>query len=107
MDHLKAKIDAGADYICTQLFFNNHDFYDFRDRCELAGIKVPIVAGIMPVTSVQRSCGGWPISALGARFPAPVCCARINRTGAGRAGGRPNASASTGRAEQCSRPAGP
>lgn len=53
MDHLKAKVDAGADYIVTQLFFDNHDFYDFRDRCELAGIRVPIVAGIMPVTSLS------------------------------------------------------
>jgi methylenetetrahydrofolate reductase (NADPH) len=51
MEHLKRKVDAGADYICTQLFFDNHDFYDFRERCELAGIKVPIVAGIMPVTT--------------------------------------------------------
>ncbi|MBM3289709.1 MAG: methylenetetrahydrofolate reductase [NAD(P)H], partial [Candidatus Hydrogenedentes bacterium] len=50
MDHLKAKIDAGADYIVTQLFFDNRDFYDFRERCELAGIRVPIIAGIMPVT---------------------------------------------------------
>ena len=41
MDYLKAKVDAGADYICTQLFFDNHDFYDFRDRCQLAGIHVP------------------------------------------------------------------
>ncbi len=51
MDYLKRKVDAGADYICTQLFFDNRDFYDFRDRCELAGIKVPIIAGIMPITS--------------------------------------------------------
>lgn len=51
MDHLKAKIDAGADYICTQLFFDNRDFHDFRERCELAGIRVPIIAGILPVTS--------------------------------------------------------
>ena len=51
LENLKAKVDAGADYICTQLFFDNHDFYDFRDRCELAGIKAPIIAGIMPVTS--------------------------------------------------------
>src|SRR5436309_1950315 len=51
MEFLKRKVDAGADYVCTQLFFDNHDFYDFRERCELAGIKVPIVAGIMPVTT--------------------------------------------------------
>ena len=52
MDHLKAKVDAGADYICTQMFFDNHIFYDFCDRCEAAGIRVPIIAGIMPVTSL-------------------------------------------------------
>jgi methylenetetrahydrofolate reductase (NADPH) len=52
MDYLKAKVEAGADYICTQLFFDNHDFHDFRERCELAGIRVPIVAGLMPVTSL-------------------------------------------------------
>jgi methylenetetrahydrofolate reductase (NADPH) len=51
IDYLKAKVDCGADYICTQLFFDNHDFYDFCDRCELVGIHVPIVAGIMPITS--------------------------------------------------------
>lgn len=71
IDHLKAKIDAGADYICTQLFFDNHDFYDFRDRCELAGIRVPILAGIMPVTSL----GGMKRMAelaAGARFPASL-----------------------------------
>ncbi len=71
MDYLKAKVDAGADYICTQLFFDNRDFYDFRERCELAGIKVPIVAGIMPVTSA----GGMKRMAqlaLGARFPAAL-----------------------------------
>jgi methylenetetrahydrofolate reductase (NADPH) len=71
MDHLKAKVDAGADYICTQLFFDNHDFYDFRERCELAGIRVPIIAGIMPITSV----GGMRRMAqlaLGARYPAKL-----------------------------------
>src|SRR5262249_48610140 len=51
MDRLKAKVDAGADFIVTQLFFDNRDFYDFRDRCDLAGIRVPILAGIMPITS--------------------------------------------------------
>lgn len=69
MDYLKAKVDEGADYICTQLFFDNRDFYDFRDRCELAGIRVPIVAGIMPITSSQGMVRMAQL-ALGARFPA-------------------------------------
>lgn len=54
MDYLKAKVDAGANYIVTQLFFDNRDFYDFRERCELAGIRVPIIAGIMPITSLSN-----------------------------------------------------
>jgi methylenetetrahydrofolate reductase (NADPH) len=69
MDHLKAKADAGADYICTQLFFDNHDFYDFRERCDLAGIKVPIVAGIMPIVS-RSGMTRMAELALGAHFPA-------------------------------------
>lgn len=52
LDYLKAKVDAGADYICTQLFYDNHVFYDFCDRCEAVGIRVPIIAGILPVTSM-------------------------------------------------------
>jgi methylenetetrahydrofolate reductase (NADPH) len=79
IENLKRKVDAGADYICTQLFFENRDFYDFRERCDLAGIKAPIVAGIMPVTSIsglQRMAD----LALGARFPAPLLRA-LNRCG--------------------------
>jgi methylenetetrahydrofolate reductase (NADPH) len=71
MDHLKAKVDAGADYICTQLFFDNNDFWDFRERCELAGIRAPIIAGIMPITSIQGM-GRMAEFALGARFPAKL-----------------------------------
>ena len=53
LEHLKAKVDAGADYVCTQLFFDNHEFFDWRERCRLAGIQVPLIAGIMPITSVS------------------------------------------------------
>lgn len=79
MEFLKAKADAGADYICTQLFFDNRDFYDFRDRCELMGIRIPIIAGIMPVTSLPGMLRMADL-ALGCRFPAPLMRA-INRTG--------------------------
>ncbi|MGE3106717.1 MAG: methylenetetrahydrofolate reductase [NAD(P)H] [Phycisphaerales bacterium] len=79
IDYLKAKVDAGADYICTQLFFDNKDFYDFRDRCGIAGIKVPILAGIMPVTSIKVMLR-MAETALGARFPANLQ-RTINRTG--------------------------
>jgi methylenetetrahydrofolate reductase (NADPH) len=71
MDYLKRKVDAGADYICTQLFFSNHDFYDFRDRCDLAGIKVPILAGIMPITT-REGMERMAELALGARIPAKL-----------------------------------
>ena len=71
MDYLKAKVGAGADYICTQLFFDNHDFYDFRDRCVLAGIEAPIIAGIMPVTSLS-SMKRMAELAGGSRFPAKL-----------------------------------
>ena len=79
MDYLKRKVDAGADYICTQLFFSNDDFYDFRERCELAGIRVPIVAGIMPITSKEGMVRMAEL-ALGARFPARLLRA-IDRCG--------------------------
>jgi methylenetetrahydrofolate reductase (NADPH) len=71
MDHLKAKVDAGADYIVTQLFFDNRDFFDFRERCELAGIRVPVIAGIMPILS-KANLGRIPELALGARYPAKL-----------------------------------
>lgn len=79
MEYLKRKVDAGADYICTQLFFCNDDFHDFRDRCELAGIHVPIIAGIMPITR-DTNITRMAEFALGARFPAKLLRA-INRCG--------------------------
>ena len=84
MDYLKRKVDAGADYICTQLFFDNDDFYDFRERCELAGIQVPIVAGIMPITS-KAGMVRMAELALGARFPARLLRA-VDRCGDDRGG---------------------
>jgi methylenetetrahydrofolate reductase (NADPH) len=71
MDYFKAKVDAGADYIVTQLFFDNRDFIDFRDRCALAGIQIPLIAGIMPITSMS---GLKRMAQLagGARFPAKL-----------------------------------
>ena len=71
MDYLKRKVDQGADYIVTQLFFDNRDFLDFRERCELAGISVPIIAGIMPVTSLAGMKRMAELAA-GARFPAKL-----------------------------------
>ncbi len=55
LDNLKRKVDAGADIIITQLFYDNNDFYRFRDRCQAAGIDVPIVPGILPVTNFKQA----------------------------------------------------
>jgi methylenetetrahydrofolate reductase (NADPH) len=49
IDFLKMKVDNGADFVITQLFFNNNDFFKFRDRALKAGIKIPIVPGIFPI----------------------------------------------------------
>lgn len=54
MRNLKIKVDAGADQLITQLFFDNDCFYRFRERCQLSGIHVPIEAGIMPVTNKKQ-----------------------------------------------------
>lgn len=71
MDHLKAKVDAGADYICSQMFFDNNILYDWRERCALAGIAQPVIAGIMPITSVGTLKRMAELSA-GTRFPAAL-----------------------------------
>ena len=71
MEYLKAKVDAGADFICTQLFFDNHYFYDFCERCALSGINVPILAGLMPVTS-QKSMKRMAELSGGTVFPAKL-----------------------------------
>jgi len=54
LDNLKRKVDAGVDFLITQLFFDNADFYRFRDRCLAAGIDLPMIAGIMPIRNVKQ-----------------------------------------------------
>lgn len=54
IQNLKRKVDAGVDHLITQLFFDNDYFYSFRERCQLAGIDVPIEAGIMPVINKKQ-----------------------------------------------------
>ncbi|GAA5504811.1 methylenetetrahydrofolate reductase [NAD(P)H] [Novipirellula caenicola] len=55
LENLKRKVDAGADVVVTQLFYDNADFYRFRDDCVAAGIDVPIVPGILPVTNFKQA----------------------------------------------------
>jgi methylenetetrahydrofolate reductase (NADPH) len=68
--HLKAKVDAGLDFVVTQLFFDNRVYFDFVARARAAGITVPIVPGIMPIrnlASVERM-----TKLCGATIPAPL-----------------------------------
>ncbi|MDA8746544.1 methylenetetrahydrofolate reductase, partial [Rubripirellula amarantea] len=68
LTNLQRKVDAGADVVVTQLFYDNADFFKFRDRCTALGITVPIVPGLLPVTNfaqIQRI-----TSLCGARLPA-------------------------------------
>ncbi|ARM30673.1 methylenetetrahydrofolate reductase [NAD(P)H] [Prosthecochloris sp. HL-130-GSB] len=69
--YLKEKVDAGADYIVTQLFFDNRDYFDFVERCALEGINIPIIPGIMPVTT-RKGLIRMSELALGARIPASL-----------------------------------
>jgi len=54
LDNLKRKCDAGGDVVVTQLFYDNADFFRFRDRCAALGISQPIVPGLMPVTNYAQ-----------------------------------------------------
>ncbi len=67
LENLKRKVEAGADVVITQLFYDNRDFFEFRERCDKIGIRVPIIPGLLPVTNgrqVQRIA-----SLCGAKLP--------------------------------------
>jgi methylenetetrahydrofolate reductase (NADPH) len=66
IEFLKQKIDAGAEYIITQLFFDNKFYFDFVSRCRQAGINVPIIPGLMPITNLHQI-----------KKMTKVCCATI------------------------------
>ena len=55
IQNLKKKVDAGCSSLVTQLFFDNERFYDFQDKCTLAGIDIPIHAGIMPILNRNQA----------------------------------------------------
>lgn len=72
--HLKRKVDAGADAVYTQLFYNNESFFRFRERSVRAGITVPLVPGIMPITEfgriqrISKMCGATIPESLASRL---------------------------------------
>jgi methylenetetrahydrofolate reductase (NADPH) len=66
---LRAKIEAGADFVITQLFFDNEDFYRFQENLAQHGITVPIIPGILPVSSAKQTKKFTEM--CGARLPAP------------------------------------
>jgi methylenetetrahydrofolate reductase (NADPH) len=70
LEHLKRKFDAGAQFAITQLFFDNVDFYRFRDRARAIGIMAPIIAGIMPILNVAQI--KRFVSVCGAKIPQPL-----------------------------------
>jgi methylenetetrahydrofolate reductase (NADPH) len=78
LENLKRKVDAGADVVLTQLFYGNDDFFRFRDRAAAAGIDVPIVPGILPVTSLAQI--ARIASLCGAHLP-PAFVADLERAG--------------------------
>ena len=54
LQNLKRKVDAGADIIITQLFYDNQCFYNFADRCRVLGITQPIIPGLLPILNLEQ-----------------------------------------------------
>ncbi|MCM1181003.1 MAG: methylenetetrahydrofolate reductase [NAD(P)H] [Clostridium sp.] len=67
LQYLKQKVDVGVNFLITQMFFDNHKFYEFRDLARAQGIQVPISAGIMPITSAKQL--GTSVSLSGTSVP--------------------------------------
>lgn len=76
IEHLKTKVDNGAEYVVTQYFYNNDFYFQFVEKCRAAGIGVPIIPGIMPVYTVKMTnmlskvCGSTITDELRARLDA-------------------------------------
>lgn len=54
VEYLKQKVDCGVEFLTTQMFFDNEKFFDFYEMCQIKGINVPIIAGIMPITNANQ-----------------------------------------------------
>src|SRR5207237_8858006 len=79
LENLRRRIDGGGNFVVTQLFFDNEDFYRFREQARLMGINCPIIAGIMPVLNVAQI--KRFISMCGAKIPHPLLLAIENVEG--------------------------
>lgn len=87
MFYTKQKIEAGADFAITQMFFDNRFFYGFMEKAEKAGIRIPIIAGIMPITDIQKmrqfcqTCGSTLPSSLVHRMESAGSLVEVERMG--------------------------
>ena len=78
MEHLKMKVDAGLDVVITQLFYDNAFYFRFVERAQRAGIRVPLVAGIMPITNARQI---QRITQLSGNAVPPALAAELERAG--------------------------